>query len=57
LNVGKKNHKQKVHWLRWFVLVHLFLEDGNVVIDLGAMLLSDALGYPNNIATLLLFEL
>ena len=39
------------------LLVQFFLKDGNVVVDLGAMFLSHTLGYPNNVATLLLFEL
>lgn len=33
------------------------LEDGDIVVDLGAVALGDALGNPHDIATLLLLEL
>lgn len=32
------------------------LEDGNVVVDFSAMFLSNAFGYPNYVATFLLFK-
>lgn len=61
VNVKKKKiteeKQQKADWFKWLCVGALLLKDWNVVVDLGAMLLSHTLGYPNDITAFLLLEL